>query len=209
MKIIEFGRYWKETGLENVPIEWIVLNETDEDLFVVSKQVVVSEMFDETTANWKDCSIRKWLNNEFLRKAFNEYESPSILEKKIVTSNDMEYVFGGFSYFKKYVETLDKVFLLSVDEVEQYFKTQESRVVERSQYAIDTLEDDRKYVDCWWLRNEAYFDWAPLLIQGDGTYYGLAGAHNLEGIRPAMYIKRNYSELFQCEGQLTLDEILR
>lgn len=143
MKIIEFGRCWKGTGLENVPIEWIVLNETDEYLFVVSKQVVVSEMFDETTANWKDCSIRKWLNNEFLRKAFNEYERPSILEKKIVTSNDMEYVFDGFSYFQKYVETLDKVFLLSVDEVEQYFKTQESRVVERSQYAIDTLEDDR------------------------------------------------------------------
>ena len=52
---------------------------------------------------------------------------------------------------------------------------------------------------------EAYFDWAPLLIQGDGTYYGLAGAQNLDGIRPAMYIKRNYHELLQCEGQLTLD----
>ena len=117
----------------------------------------------------------------------------------------MESVYEGYSYFQKYVETLDKVFLLSVDEVEQYFKTQESRVAERSQYAIDTLEDDRKYVNCWWLRKEAYFNWASLLIQGDGTYYGLAGAQNLEGIRPAMYIKRNYSDLHPCEGQLLLD----
>ena len=205
MKTIELGRYWKETGLEDVPIEWIVLNETHEHLFVVSKQSIVSQMFDETTASWKDSSIRKWLNKEFLRKAFNEYERPSILEKNIVTSNDLESVYGGFSQMRNYVETLDKVFLLSVDEVEQYFKTQESRVAERSQYAIDTLEDDRKYVNCWWLRNEAYFNWAPLLIQGDGTYYGLAGAQNLEGIRPAMYINRNYSDLLPCEGQLSLD----
>ena len=205
MKTVKFGRYWKGTGLENVPIEWIVLNETDQYIFVVSKQSVVSEMFDETSACWKDSSIRKWLNNKFLRKAFNEYERPSILEKNIVTSNDMESVYEGFSYFQKYVETLDKVFLLSVDEVEQYFKTQESRVAERSQYAIDTLEDDRKDVNCWWLRNEAYFDWAPLLIQEDGSYYGLAGAQNLEGIRPAMYIKHNYCDLLPCEGQLTLN----
>ena len=209
MKIIEFGRYWKGTGLENVPIEWIVLNETDEYLFVVSKQVVVSEMFDETTASWKDSSIRKWLNNEFLLLAFNEYERPSILEKKIITSNDLETVWGGFSRMTSYVETMDKMFLLSIEEVEQFFKTQESRIAEQSQYALDTLEDDRKSVNSWWLRNKAAFDWAPLLIFEDGTYYALAGSQNLEGIRPAMYIKRNYSDLFPCEGQLTLDEILR
>ena len=93
--------------------------------------------------------------------------------------------------------------------MEQYFKTQESRVADRSQYAIDTLENDRKYVNCWWLRNEAYFNWAPLLIQGDGTCYGLAGAHNLDGIRSAMYINHNYSDLFSCEGQLSLDFKIR
>ena len=49
MKIVKFGRYWKGTGLENVPIEWLVLNETDKYIFVVSKQSVVSEMFDKTT----------------------------------------------------------------------------------------------------------------------------------------------------------------
>ncbi len=48
------------------------------------------------------------------------------------------------------------------------------------------------------------YNWAPLLIFDDGTYYALAGAQNLEGIRPAMYINRNYTDLLQCEGQLSL-----
>lgn len=202
MRAIEFGRYWKETNLENLPIEWAVLDETDEYLFVISKQSIVSKMFDTTTASWKDSSIRKWLNDEFLWMAFNEYERPSILEKKITTSNDFESIWGGFSQVRSCVKTVDKIFLLSVEEVEKLFKTQKDRIAERSQYAIDTLEDDRKFVNAWWLRNETDFAQAALLVVEDGSYYAWANVQNLEGIRPAMYIKRNYNEFIPNENQL-------
>ena len=42
MEEIRFGRYWSGTGLENTPLEWLVLDETDEYLFVVSTQGLFS-----------------------------------------------------------------------------------------------------------------------------------------------------------------------
>ena len=80
MEEIRFGRYWSGTGLENTPLDWLVLDETDEYLFVVSKQAIASKIFDQATANWKESSIRKWLNDDFIELAFNDDEKSYILE---------------------------------------------------------------------------------------------------------------------------------
>ena len=36
--VVEFGRYWEETGMKNTPIQWLVLEETDEYLFLTTKK---------------------------------------------------------------------------------------------------------------------------------------------------------------------------
>ena len=40
--VVEFGRYWEETGMKNTPIQWLVLEETDEYLFLTTKETIIS-----------------------------------------------------------------------------------------------------------------------------------------------------------------------
>ena len=77
--VVEFGRYWEETGMKNTPIQWLVLEETDEYLFLTTKETIISKFFDKVSSSWIDSDIRRWLNNDFINLAFNEYEKPSII----------------------------------------------------------------------------------------------------------------------------------
>ena len=43
--MIQFGRYWVE---KHIPIDWIILEETTAHYFIVSRQAIVSKMFDDT-----------------------------------------------------------------------------------------------------------------------------------------------------------------
>lgn len=205
MRIIEFGKYWEGTGMENVPIQWQVLDETDEHLFLISKQTVVSRIFDEKEKNWANSEIRKWLNNKFIKLAFNEYEQLSVLEKEIITYvGDSVFSYKRNPWLNESIKTKDRVFLLSVEEVDKYFPKPESRIADKSQYATDTLENSRKHTNAWWLRNWGYGDAGdfPVLILEDGAYYLDAHPENTEGIRPAIYVKKNFNDFAPIEGQL-------
>jgi hypothetical protein len=206
--VVEFGRYWEETGMKNIPIQWLVLEETDEYLFLTTKETIISKFFDKVSSSWIDSDIRRWLNNDFINLAFNEYEKPSIIEKEIDT------IFGEdvMRYKEKFcnnkvVTSEDKLFLLSIEEVEKHFSTQNSRIAEQGKYALNTLEEDRKFTNSWWLRNSGVglFGESPILVLEDGMFYLEAAPLNLEGIRPAMFIKHNYYEFIPCENQLTFD----
>ena len=206
--VVEFGRYWEETGMKNTPIQWLVLEETDEYLFLTTKETIISKSFDKVSSSWIDSDIRRWLNTDFINLAFNEYEKPSIIEKKIDT------IFGEdvLCYKEKFcnnkvVTSEDKLFLLSIEEVEKHFSTQNSRIAEQGKYALNTLEENRKFTNSWWLRNSGVgvFGEYPILVLEDGTFYLDAAPFNLEGIRPVMFIKRNYHEFIPCENQLSFD----
>ena len=47
---IEFGRYWSD----NKPIEWFVLEETEDCYFAVSKYAILTKIFDEITDKWNE-----------------------------------------------------------------------------------------------------------------------------------------------------------
>ncbi|MBR5917739.1 MAG: DUF4214 domain-containing protein [Lachnospiraceae bacterium] len=118
-KTIKFGKYEQDgneaTGQED--IEWIVLENDGKGVFVVSKYVLDNHFynFGEDDVTWETCTLRTWLNNDFYNAAFNDSEKAEIamvtLENKANT------------YYNKPAgnNTNDKVFLLSVDEVEKYF----------------------------------------------------------------------------------------
>ena len=196
--IVTFGRYWEGSNLESVPLQWLVLEETKDYYLVVSNQAIISKRFDETTSKWKESDIRKWLNNEFVELAFNRQEQACIITTEITTINDPYLTWGGKSSNPTVVsvKSLDKVFLLSTDEVEKYFKTKKSRMVDFSQCALDTLSNSKNLIGIWWLRNEEELGWGPVRIMADGSYDGeenLADEDpaNFAGIRPAAYINKD------------------
>ena len=134
---VTFGTYEQDNNKRNgqEPIEWLVLENDGESLFVVSKYVLdgqpYSTAYDQFTYNahpitWEDCSLRTWLNSTFLTTAFSAGEQARINTTTVVNNlhKDVrafpgETLTGGNN-------THDKVYLLSYDEVIKYFPMNES-----------------------------------------------------------------------------------
>ena len=205
-RTIHFGEFYKAETYEKEKIEWMVLNEDEEKLFVVSKKAILSRRFDKNGRKWNDSEIRQWLNTDFINEAFSHYEQPSIIKTDVTTTFVTEEPCAGYECAD--IHTQDKIFLLSAEEVERYFPEKVSRIQEKSDLASYTLEEDRKHTNAWWLRNTGGFSGAALLVLEDGNFYGDASTQNIEGIRPAMYISRNYNELLPLEKQIYLDEYI-
>lgn len=199
METIKFGNFYKDKTYEKEKIEWLILDEDDETIFIVSKKALVSRCFDKQSKKWAESEIRQWLNTEFYDEAFSTYEKFCIQTTEVKTTDWIWY------NDNIYTQTQDKIFLLGADEVEKYFPEQSSRVQEKSDYANHTLEEDRKYTNAWWLRNEgSCSNTTTLLVLEDGSFYDLAGSENLEGIRPAMRILKNYGDFVVLDGQMNL-----
>ena len=200
MKRIEFGRYFKDDTKEKEKIEWIVLEENEETLFVVSTKALVSRPFDQLGNSWDKSDIRKWLNTEFYEVAFKPEERRCIKRTALHT-------YDVFGY--RCCSTQDELFLLSFDEVEKYFPAPASRVIEKSSWAQYTLGENEKDTNDWWLRDKGDVQTSELAVLEDGTYETLDGIQNNCGIRPAMRILRNYSDFAVpdipiLEGQMML-----
>ncbi len=113
--IIKFGAYEQDGDFTNgkEAIEWVVLEKTKKQVFVVSKYVLDCLPYNKeaTTVTWEDCSLRNWLNEKFYANAFNTTEQNMI--KTTTVENFDNAIFGtpGGN------DTKDKVFLLSQLEI--------------------------------------------------------------------------------------------
>ena len=89
------------------------------------------------------CTLRKWLNDDFLNAAFSSEEQKRILE--VLVSADINPGNGT----SPGNDTKDRVFLLSDQEVNQYFSSSNARECEPSECA----KANECYVNdgcCWW-----------------------------------------------------------
>ena len=115
--IIIFGTYEQDNdesdGTED--IEWIVLDNTDGKLLVISKDILNYMRYSETTTVWEYSDIRTWLNGEFYDLAFSDDEKSSIVLS--VVDNPGNPYFGTSAG----TGTNDNVFCLSYDEAYTYF----------------------------------------------------------------------------------------
>ncbi len=127
---VTFGAYEQDNNKRNgqEPIEWLVLENNGESLLVISKHALdaqpYSTAYDTYTykahpVTWEQCSLRAWLNSSFYMTAFSEGErariKTTLLNNKVNTSNFINRNVDGGK------DTSDNVFLLSHDEVIQYF----------------------------------------------------------------------------------------
>ncbi len=101
---VRFGSYEQDGDDENgkEPIEWMVLSNNDSKLFLLSRYVLEPGKINAKTeeeVTYENCGLRKWLNEDFLGKAFDEDEAA------VIATTTLEDV-----------GTEDKVFLLSWDE---------------------------------------------------------------------------------------------
>ena len=123
---ITFGRYPQTSaGTDETPIEWLVLDVQDGKALLLSRYGLDAKPYNTSLVDvtWETCSLRAWLNSDFLNAAFNAEEQNAIQVTEVDNSKaqgcDEWSTDGGNN-------TQDKLFLLSYGESNRYFGTNRS-----------------------------------------------------------------------------------
>ena len=117
--LVEFGRYDQDADSENGPeaVRWRVLSVEEGRSLAVSEYGLDARPYNDSdeTISWENCSLRKWLNEDFYQAAFNEDESKLIILTDVRNDYNPDFRIPGGN------DTEDKIFLLSIAEVQSYF----------------------------------------------------------------------------------------
>ena len=135
-----YGRYEQDSELSNgsESIDWIVLAKQDGKMLLLSKKILACQAYNESgeIVSWADCSLRTWMNGEFLDQTFSEAEKKNLESTKI--------------YDKAGKESESYVFAPSKEELNGAFLSEDDDA-EVTEYA--RLEGAH-YTDNWWVRDE-------------------------------------------------------
>ena len=189
---INFGALEKDTGSET--IEWQILeyDKKNNRALLLSRYLLAGNQYndfgnvisDSQTVTWAKSSIRKWLNDDFYGSAFTGPEQALIKKTKVTNSdNPGTKTKGGKN-------TKDKIFLLSIAEIQKYFVPKE--LEKDSAGRIGRYKDGR--MSEWWLRSPGIGKagkktGSASYVDENGGVYGNYYAGNNAGIRPALWIK--------------------
>ncbi len=181
-KVVTFGEY------DGYDIEWLVLDEDDKGMLLLSKDVIAVKEYHEKTEKitWQDCSLRKWLNGDFYDSAFSSEEKELIL----LTVN--ENPAAPDSPIAAETATKDNVFLLSIDEATEFFPSDEGR-----QAVFGKAVNSKGNSAYWWLRTHGYSDYAASFVFDSGSIsmpgYGINEDKNI-GVRPAIWVSKDATD---------------
>lgn len=80
--VVTFGRYEQDNDTSNgkESIQWLVIAKEDGRLLVISKYILDYQQYSERDSGttWEICSLREWLNDDFISSAFSEEEQALI-----------------------------------------------------------------------------------------------------------------------------------
>lgn len=164
-----FGHYEQDNDLNNgpEPIEWRVLEINGDKMFLLSKYVLDALPFnpDLNSNVWETCSLRDWLNHDFMNTSFYNEEEKAICLTEVDNSSKQ-----NFNNRNGSKNTEDFFFLLSYAELITFF--------EDSQFACRATDYARPKL-------------APLSdIRSDGQYY-LSSDNDYNYIEEAPWLLRS------------------
>ena len=184
------GSWPQESG---EPIVWDVLAEEGNRKLLLSRKAVAKRPYHDADepVSWETCSLRAWLNGDFFRAAFNDYEKQHIL-KIPVTADRNTYcnTDAGNS-------TDDHVFLLSLPEVNALLRRKLSakRKCEADPADAPDADNDNKAADdtgcVWWLRSPGSEKNEAACVNGDGqiSNFGLPANTPTIAVRPCIWVR--------------------
>ncbi len=184
---ITFGTY--EQGHGEAPLEWRILAKEAGRLLVISKDILDCRHYhaiNNADVTWESCSLRKWLQESFFEAAFSQEEKARILPSRLPNGNNPERGTPGGN------STRDTVFLLSIDEINQYLPEEETRKATPTAYAAAMGGGG-----WWWLRTPGHHSKLATYIYSDGVLYRQGtdaywGGRKGGGIRPAFWMSLEF-----------------
>ena len=194
---ISFGNY-----------EWRVLEVQNNTALIITEYIIEQRAYHNAYKDitWADCSLRKYLNNEFYDR-FSAAEKSRIIP--VLNKNPDNQWYGT----KGGTDTQDSIFLLSIEEtVCRYFGDSSSKLYspgknqrycferkdKNNSKRIARLEKRKEGSWWWWLRSPGRVSIKAVYIHGDGNI-GIQGNNILKGnisdgeckggVRPALWLK--------------------
>lgn len=165
------------------------LSEDETKAMIITRDVIAFRAYHDILADitWEECSLRKWLNEDFYNSAFTEEEKAAIKETLVVNNNKNEKydtVSGN--------DTTDRIYCLSIDEAIEFYG---GKVNDYNNKLV--AKDISGEASMWWLRGNGRFQkWAIWvstagLISAGGT--PCDGSEKAEsgfkvGVRPVMWV---------------------
>lgn len=181
--IVTFGM------LEDGAIEWKILTVDGEGALITSCYGVALHAYHDTpsSAAWSTCSLREWLNTDFLCSAFSPNEQEKI-HSVFLAEENAEISFSD----KK--DAADRVFVLSEAETERYFPKQSDRVLLYNDRVSGTWAFGKGLMTTcrWWMRGKTVEIngriCAPV-CDHDGGFGGYQRIDSLHmTVRPALWV---------------------
>ena len=168
----------------------MVLAKEGTKILVISKEALDCKPYNTsyTDVTWETCTLRKWLNNDFINAAFSADERTMIPTVTVSADKNPDYSTNPGN------ATQDQVFLLSITEVNKYFSSDSARQCEPTDFAVANGAWESDSGNCWWwLRSPGYDPpfAATVLKYGDVYEHGYYVDIDYYAVRPALWIDLN------------------
>jgi len=162
---------------EGKPMEWLILDVQPDKALLIAKYCLLQAPYHEEykSVTWEECSLRIVLLPHLMEQIFDDEERERVLlwpNKN--PDNKLHNTRGGD-------DTEDKLFLLSIDEVKQYFPYNDARTSRLSGESV-----------WWWLRSPGYGSNLAAIVHGDGLVddSGFFVSSSGGAVRPAFWLNR-------------------
>ena len=185
------------------PIEWIVLDydETNHKALLLSRYGLEAMPYNTgySGITGEQCTLRAWLNGEFLSEAFSAAEQSAILTTAVDNSKSQGYsgwnTDGGNN-------TEDRIFLLSYAEANKYLgvtyddsNNLKSRVAPTA-YALahgarindKNKTEDGAAVGWWWMRSPGRLQSSAADVYADGSLFSYNVYYDDVVVHPAFWL---------------------
>ncbi len=189
---INFGVYEQDNNTSNgkEDIEWLVLDIKDGKALLISKYALDCKQYNTswTDVTWETCTLRKWLNKDFMNAAFSADEMTMIPTVTVSADKNPKYGTNPGN------ATQDQVFLLSITEANIYFTSDSARMCKPTAYAVANGAYERNSGNWWWWLRSPGNDQdcaADVLSVGDVFEYGRSVNYDRNAVRPALWINLN------------------
>lgn len=205
---VTFGTYPQTAeGSDETPIEWLVLDCDGDKALLLSRYALDVQLYNEenTDITWENCTLRTWLNDDFINRAFSVEEQSAIVMTNIDNSSSQGYSEWNTSGGN---DTQDRVFLLSYAEANRYLgvtwddaNNTQSRVAPtayaeaQGAYIGSTQTADGEAVGFWWLRSPGSIQVAASSVDYDGSLVDFYVDYDESCVRPALWVSLE-SEIF-------------
>ena len=181
--VIGFGKY-KQSSVNSLDSEivWKIIDIKNSKALLISNYALECRRYNARyeDVSWEECTLRKWLNNDFVDMAFSEEEKAMMVLTDMFTSVNLNS--DG--------EVKDKVFLLSKQEADKYFSSDFDRQCKPTDRVAANVFRRSKNNCRWWLRSTGNQFNRAVSVDADGKINAQGDDVNYvtNAVRPAMWI---------------------